>query len=56
MCYDMCYDNTYLNGITGFEPVRQGVTYLNGITGFEPVRQGVKVLCLTAWLYPNYIK
>ena len=27
--------------------------YLNGITGFEPVRQGVKVLCLTAWLYPN---
>ena len=28
-------------------------TYLNGITGFEPVRLGVKVLCLTAWLYPN---
>ena len=28
-------------------------TCLNGITGFEPVRQGVKVLCLTTWLYPN---
>lgn len=24
-----------------------------GVAGFEPTRKGVKVLCLTAWLYPN---
>ena len=24
-----------------------------GAAGFEPTSAGVKVLCLTAWLYPN---
>ena len=24
-----------------------------GIVGFEPTHKGVKVLCLTAWPYPN---
>ena len=26
---------------------------LAGVTGFEPVNDGVRVRCLTAWRYPN---
>ena len=29
------------------------VNISTGVAGFEPTRKGVKVLCLTAWLYPN---
>ena len=25
-----------------------------GVAGFEPAHAGVKVLCLTAWRYPNF--
>ena len=28
---------------------------LAGVTGFEPVHQGVKVPCLTTWLRPNVV-
>lgn len=29
------------------------VNISTGVAGFEPTRKRVKVLCLTAWLYPN---
>ena len=29
------------------------ITGVAGVDGFEPSNAGVKVLCLTAWQYPN---
>ena len=30
--------------------------FVAGAAGFEPAYAGVKVLCLTAWLYPNVLR
>ena len=31
----------------------KGGSFVAGVAGFEPASAGVKVLCLTAWRYPN---
>ena len=32
----------------------KGGSFVAGVAGFEPAGAGVKVLCLTAWRYPNF--